>query len=70
NESNELVNMPPDDLKNWLKTSKFTGVLKPLEHSGETVGHDSGRHIVSILKKNPNKVPVIYAGEDIQRMRK
>ena len=45
------------ELEAFLKTSDSTtaGWSKG-DSSGETIGHDSGRKIVDILKRNPNKV--------------
>ncbi|PWN90567.1 hypothetical protein FA10DRAFT_267020 [Acaromyces ingoldii] len=67
-EFNELVNMSASELEKWLKTDSS-------ESSGwgdgdETVGHESGRKIVDILKRNPKKDPSKYTEEDIAHMRK
>lgn len=55
-EFNELVNMTSSELETWLKTeeSSSSGWQKANE-DGETIGHESGRKIVEILKKNPKK---------------
>jgi hypothetical protein len=45
------------ELEEFLKTegSESTGFTKS-DGSGESVGHESGRKIVDILKRNPDKV--------------
>ncbi|KEQ86165.1 hypothetical protein M438DRAFT_344552 [Aureobasidium pullulans EXF-150] len=70
-EFNELVNMSPDQLKEWLggEDSAGAGWSKD-DGSGETVGHESGRKIIEILEKNPNKDPSKYEEDDISHMRK
>ncbi|KAK3709245.1 hypothetical protein LTR37_010983 [Vermiconidia calcicola] len=70
-EFNELVNMTAEELKDWLtqEDSTSSGWSKD-DGSGETVGHESGRKIIAILEKNPNKDPENYDEEDIQHMRK
>ncbi|MBE3043774.1 DUF3140 domain-containing protein, partial [Candidatus Bathyarchaeota archaeon] len=37
---------------------------------GESVGHESGRKIVEILKANPKKEAELYTDEAIEHMRK
>ncbi|PWN30705.1 hypothetical protein BDZ90DRAFT_229709 [Jaminaea rosea] len=68
-EFNELVNMSASELEKWLKTESSESAGWGGE-SGETVGHDSGRKIVDILKRNPKKEADKYTEEDIQHMRK
>ena len=53
----EIVNMTADELEAFLKTegSESTGWSKD-DGSGESIGHESGRKIVDILKRNPGKV--------------
>ncbi|KAL9028223.1 MAG: hypothetical protein Q9196_003381 [Gyalolechia fulgens] len=70
-EFNELVNMSSGELEEWLTEgqSKGSGWSKD-DGSGETVGHESGRKIVNILNKNPNKDPGQYDEDDLQHMRK
>jgi len=70
-EFNELVNMSPSELDKWLKEEDSTssGWSKD-DGSGETVGHESGRKIIEILKKNPKKDPESYDEDDISHMRK
>jgi len=63
--------MRADDLGEWLngRASAESGWQKN-DGNGETVGHESGRRIVNILRKNPSKDPDGYDEEDIQHMRK
>ncbi|KAJ5022637.1 hypothetical protein J3E73DRAFT_426469 [Bipolaris maydis] len=71
-EFNELVNMTTEELKEWLgsQESESAGWTNGSSSNGETVGHESGRRIVSILSKNPHKDPSKYDQEDIDHMRK
>lgn len=68
---NEYVNMTASELENWLKSddSNSAGWPKGSE-GGESVGHDSGRRIVEILKSNPSKEPDKYTDEQVEHMRK
>ncbi|KAG5928600.1 hypothetical protein E4U53_002619 [Claviceps sorghi] len=70
-EFNDLVNMTASELEKWLKSSdsNSAGWSKDSE-DGESVGHDSGRKIVEILKDNPQKNPDKYSDEQIDHMRK
>ncbi|TKA83903.1 hypothetical protein B0A55_00098 [Friedmanniomyces simplex] len=71
-EFNELVNMSADELKDWLGSEESAGSgWDKDDGSGETIGHESGRKIIQILEKNPEKGPSKYgADEDIPHMRK
>jgi uncharacterized protein DUF3140 len=72
-EFNELVNMTAEELEKWLKSgdSNSAGWSKDdAEGDGETVGHDSGRKIVEILKENPDKDADRYTEDQIEHMRK
>ncbi|KAL6715815.1 hypothetical protein ACLMJK_006776 [Lecanora helva] len=70
-EFNELVNMTVEELEDWLKLeeSQDSGWGKA-DGSGESVGHESGRKIIEILKKNPKKDPSNYDEDDLGHMRK
>lgn len=57
------------ELEDWLK-SEFSESAGWGGDSGETVGHNSGRRIVEILKKNPTKDPSKYDEDDLAHMRK
>ena len=63
--------MSPGELEEWLKQeqSQSSGWDKG-EGDGETVGHESGRKIIQILKKNPKKDPSKYGEDDLAHMRK
>ncbi|KAI4100773.1 MAG: hypothetical protein L6R37_005265 [Teloschistes peruensis] len=63
--------MTSSELNDWLKKeqSEGSGWSKD-DGSGETVGHESGRNIIQILDKNPDKDPDKYDEEDLQHMRK
>ena len=63
--------MGPDSLAKWLETPSSTssGWMKH-DGSNETVGHASGRQIVNILDRNPEKDPEKYDDDDILHMRK
>ncbi|KAJ6125663.1 hypothetical protein N7471_012980 [Penicillium samsonianum] len=68
-EFNDLVNMTPTELREWLEqdqshTSGWAG------GSGETIGHESGRRIVQILENNPIENPSDYNDKDIDHMRR
>lgn len=58
----ELINMTADELEAFLKTDESQGSTgagwQKGDGSGESVGHESGRKIVEMLKKNPSKVGV------------
>ncbi|KAI1506178.1 hypothetical protein F5X99DRAFT_126258 [Biscogniauxia marginata] len=66
-EFNEIVNMSASDLEAWLEeeSSQSAGWSKD-DGSGETVGHESGRKIVEILKKEPGD----YGAGDVAHMRR
>jgi len=70
-EFNALVNMTADELEAWLETdaSTSTGWTKD-DGSGESVGHESGRKIVGILRRNPGREEDGYEEDDIAHMRK
>lgn len=70
-EFNEHVNMTASELEKWLKSNDSRSAGWPKEgENGESVGHDSGRKIVEILKSNPRRDPKNYSGEQIPHMRK
>ncbi|CAH0037906.1 unnamed protein product [Clonostachys solani] len=70
-EFNELVNMTASELEKWLKSGDSNSAGWPKEDSsGESIGHDSGRKIVEILRANPKKDPTKYSEDHIEHMRK
>ncbi|KAJ4519490.1 hypothetical protein HRR83_004486 [Exophiala dermatitidis] len=68
---NNTVNMTADELEEWLRgdESQKAGWSKN-DGSGESIGHESGRKIVEILRKNPDKDPSKYDDDDLAHMRK
>lgn len=64
-EFNEAVNMSPKELEDWLETEESKSVGQS-EGGGESKGHESGRKIVEILKKNRSD----YTDEEIDHMRR
>ncbi len=51
-EFDELVNMTPKELEEWLQTEESKSVGQS-DSGGESKGHESGRRIVAILRKSP-----------------
>ncbi|GAB3992430.1 DUF3140 domain-containing protein [Spirosoma daeguense] len=47
-----LVNMSVTQLERWLKTEESKSVGQRKDGERESIGHQSGRHIITILKKN------------------
>ncbi|PYI11712.1 hypothetical protein BO78DRAFT_393075 [Aspergillus sclerotiicarbonarius CBS 121057] len=68
-EFNSLVNMTPNELREWLKDTQSQSSGWAGE-SGETIGHESGRNILTILDHNPTKDPTSYTDRDINHMRR
>lgn len=63
--------MSASELEKWLKSSDSTGSGDSTNTgSDETRGHESGRKIVEILKKNPKKDASKYDEDDLEHMRK
>ncbi|CRK04211.1 hypothetical protein BN1708_009636, partial [Verticillium longisporum] len=72
-EFNSLVNMTASDLETWLKSDDANSAGWPKDDAdgdGETVGHESGRKIVEILKANPDRKEDKYTDEQVEHMRK
>ena len=61
----EAVNMTPKELEEWLQTEESESVGQS-DGGGESKGHESGRKIVEILKKNKTD----YSNDDIDHMRR
>ena len=51
NEFSELVNMTPKELEAWLETEDSKAVGQK-DNGGESTGHESGRRILAIKRKN------------------
>ncbi|KAL4914976.1 hypothetical protein BDW62DRAFT_134096 [Aspergillus aurantiobrunneus] len=70
NEFNGLVNMTANELRDWLKEEQSQSSGWTGEGGSETIGHESGRKIVSILEHNPTKDPSSYSDDEIDHMRR
>lgn len=64
-EFDEAVNMTRKELEDWLQTDESQSVGQS-DGGGESKGHESGRMIVEILKKNKSE----YTDDDIDQMRR
>ncbi len=63
----DAVNMSPSELERWLGTDESKEVGWPKDGGGgESVGHDSGRRIVAIKRKNKDEL----TDADVEHMRK
>lgn len=71
-EFNDYVNMTAAELEKWLKSddSNSAGWPKAGHENDESIGHNSGRQIVEILKSNPGKDADKYTDDQLQHMRK
>lgn len=67
-EFTEAVNMKPDELRSWLETdeSKHVGWRKKGTKGGESVGHESGRKIIELLRRKRDQL----SEADYKHMRK
>lgn len=63
-EFGEAVNMSAGELEDWLGTDESKEVGQ--KDGGESKGHQSGRRIVEILKKNESD----YTDDDVDHMRR
>ena len=63
NEFDDAVNMTRKELEDWLGTDESKSVG---QGGGESKGHESGRRIVEILKKNKSD----YTDDDLDHMKK
>ena len=64
-EFDENVNMTPKELEEWLQTEESRSVGQS-DGGGESKGHESGRRIVEIRRKNKSD----YTEDDIDHMRR
>src|ERR671916_2540445 len=64
-EFDEAVNMTSKGLEEWLKTDESQSVGQS-DGGGESKGHESGRRIVEILRKNKSD----YTDGDVEHMKK
>lgn len=63
---NKAVNMTASELEAFLKTEDSKKVGQKFGAGSESIGHQSGRHIVQILKKNKTKL----TSDDYAHMKK
>jgi hypothetical protein len=64
-EFDEAVNMSSEELEEWLETEESKEVGQK-DGGGESKGHESGRKIVGVLRKDKSN----YTDEDIEHMRR
>ncbi|ODQ54767.1 hypothetical protein SAICODRAFT_17756 [Saitoella complicata NRRL Y-17804] len=66
----DVVNMTEDELAEWLETeeSNSTGQLKPGQ--AESIGHESGRHLLELMRCTYGSDPDTYNDEQIAFMRR
>ena len=62
---NEAVNMTPKELEDWLATDESRSVGQS-DEGGESKGHESGRMIVEIKRKNKSD----YTDDDVEQMKR
>jgi hypothetical protein len=65
-EFREVVNMDADELKEWLETDESKSVGQSDDGGGESKGHESGRRIVEIRRKNKSD----YTDDDVEHMKR
>ena len=64
-EFDEAVNMSPKELEEWLDTEESKSVGQS-DGGGESKGHESGRRIVEIKRKNKSE----YTDDDVEHMKR
>ena len=64
-EFDEAVNMTPKELEEWLQTEESKSVGQS-DGGGESKGHESGRRIVEIKRKNKSD----YTDDDVEHMKR
>ncbi len=67
-EFREVVNMDKGELEDWLKTDVSQSVGWGKGENGESVGHESGRRIVSMLGKSDDEL--LEDEDDVAHMRR
>jgi hypothetical protein len=65
-EFDEAVNMTPKELEGWLQTEASKSVGQSADGGGESKGHESGRRIVTIKRKNKSD----YTDVDVEHMKR
>ena len=61
----QAVNMTPEELESWLKTDESKQVGQK-DGGDESIGHESGRHIIEILHKQADD----YTEDDFSQMKR
>ena len=64
-EFQQNVNMTTKEIENWLKTDESKSVGQK-DGNQESIGHESGRHIVEILQKKEAN----YTEDDLSQMQR
>ena len=64
-EFDETVNMTPKELEEWLQTGESKSVGQSGD-GGESKGHESGRRIVEIKRKNKSD----FTDDDVEHMKR
>jgi hypothetical protein len=64
-EFDEIVNMTPKELEEWLRTDESKSVGQS-DGDGESKGHESGRKILEIKRKNKSD----YTDDDVEHMKR
>jgi hypothetical protein len=64
-EFDETVNMSPKELEEWLQTGESKSVGRS-DDGGESKGHESGRRIVEIKRKNKSD----FTDDDVEHMKR
>ena len=62
----QVVNMSPQKLDSWLKTDESQQVGFKDADGGESIGHQSGRRIIELLKKKQKE----YTADDFKHAQK
>ena len=65
-EFDEAVNMTAKEIEDWLETKESKEVGYKENEESESVGHQSGKHIVKILNKNKSD----YTDGDLKHIHK
>ncbi|MBD2701907.1 DUF3140 domain-containing protein [Spirosoma sp. BT702] len=55
-EFTKVVNMSVAQLEKWLKSEESKSVGQRKDGDSESIGHKSGKHIISFLKKNVHEL--------------
>ncbi|KAM3102929.1 DUF3140 domain-containing protein [Phormidesmis sp. 146-12] len=66
NEFQQAVNMTARELESWLNTEESRSVGQIKEGHEESIGHESGRHIVELLHKKHSE----YSQDDLSQMQR